>query len=923
MEVEIEHVQLDFIKEIENNICSLKVGSNILCFALKSGLLFLIDLDKPSEVFKCQVPLLTASNNAEKLIGMWMSPNSKKLFLKTNFAKYYLCDVDAIKHKYADQGKLNSKPGGIYTVKKLIKKNWDIRVVNWCDDNKFLAGTVDGNVLLINSVNKDGKLKNDAEVTNVYQSKATIDGIFLGKDGNFIIASGSKIMYWKKFEVTQNLLSDSPSETEEFEQLRKETGNKFGSHNDTFAWITEIGIVFGKATSKSRVLSNAKVILSVELPESKHTIRDIILTDFHIIILRGWTITVLSQLTNAVVFEESIWNQNGERMLGLAADYSQDPPTYWCYSSSNIYEIILHRESQAVWKILCDLKDYDTALKLKGLTKWEIECLNYHQGCHLLDENSSIAAAKSFGLSSSTVGSIALRLMESGNSESIQIYLTTKLKTLDASSQVQKILISSWIVWNFMKQFNEVDENLNGERHADGLKHWQEKKEGLTQQFRAFLKENLDCLDKETIYQVIAEQNRKQELLYFANLINDYEYVLSYWIRQENWYEALRVLLSMHDPESVYKYASVLLVNSPEATIHTWMKIEGIKPVELISSLLTYFTNYQKQAQLVGGNSENFSLTYLLWCIEEDDLEDFILFNSALYMMITQCQPVQDDGVNELKTIQFLDKHNGKYDKDFILRLSVRFRKIKVSIYLYTQLKLYEDAVILALDSGMIEDAKLVVNDRDLENNFKLRRMLWLQIAKVMLYNEDAGKDVKQTIRSIISESNNTLEIRDLLPLFDKFTTIANLKDELIRSLEKHGQSMSQISEQIRHSLQLKKDIATDINTFEERYNLLKPGAACDCCQKVLQTRKFLVFPCGHCFHTDCLIKAILNSKDYNLKSKIENFQRRLAKDRNSVRADELESIISTKCVLCSDININDIDEPVYIDEEKAVKWSL
>lgn len=134
---------------------------------------------------------------------------------------------------------------------------------------------------------------------------------------------------------------------------------------------------------------------------------------------------------------------------------------------------------------------------------------------------------------------------------------------------------------------------------------------------------------------------------------------------------------------------------------------------------------------------------------------------------------------------------------------------------------------------------------------------------------------------------------------------------------------MSRISSQIQQSLQMKKDIALEIETFKERYRVLEPGISCSSCEKLLQTRKFLVFPCGHCFHTDCLIKSILNSNDYNFKSLIVNFQRRLSKDRNSVRPQELESIITRKCSLCSDININTVDDYLNIDENEAEKWEI
>lgn len=919
MNVEIEHVQLGFIKELDNNICSLKVQSNVLAFALKTGLIFLIDLDTPSEVTKFIVPLVTASNNAEKLIDMWMSPNGKLLLLKTNFAKYYLCDVELMKE--CAKGSTNSN-GGIFTLRELIKKNCDIRVAKWRDEESIICGTTNGQVYLVEMTRKDGKQK--TEVTKIYTSSGKIDGVMWSKEGHLIIASESKIMYWSKVTLSKETNLGPPTETEEFEALQKDSSTKFSSHNDTFAWITNTGIVFGRTNSHRKVLADAKVLLAVELTESKYKIRDVILTDFHIIILRGPTVTIINQLSNAVVFEESILNDTGERMIGLTADYSQTSATFWCFSNANIYELILHKESQAVWKLLCNKHDYDTALNLEGLDDLAKQTIFYDKGRYLLDEGRSLEAAKCLGKSSvATTGSTALRLMDScKDTESLQVFLATKLDTLHPQHQVQRILLSSWVIWTFMELLNEYDEDLSTERNLETFKQLTEKKEAIADRIKHFLEGHLDCIDKETVYQIITEQNRKQELLFFAKLIKDYEYVLSYWVRQENWYEALKTLLEMQDPESVYKYATVLLVNSPESTTHAWMKIGGIDPVQLIPSVLTYFTNLQKQTHFSEGNQiPNFALNYLLWCIEEQDLESPIIINTILYMLITR-RSGEDEEATELQIIRFLDTYEGKCERDFISRLSVRFHRPKVLIYLYTQFKLYEDAIALALDNNMVESAKMVVNDIEPKGNVKLKKVLWLKIAKSMLSHDDI-QDIKQVVRTIISESNDTLEIGDLLPLFDQFTTIANLKDELIRSLEKHGQAMSHISEQIKHSMHTKRDIIKDMESFKERFSVLEPGASCSTCHRVLQTRKFLVFPCGHCFHTDCLIKAILRSNDYNLKSKIEKFQRKLAKDSKSVKAEELESLITTKCCLCSDININTIDEPIDINEEEAEKWAV
>ncbi|KAI1041940.1 hypothetical protein LB505_009657 [Fusarium chuoi] len=61
------------------------------------------------------------------------------------------------------------------------------------------------------------------------------------------------------------------------------------------------------------------------------------------------------------------------------------------------------------------------------------------------------------------------------------------------------------------------------------------------------------------VYDVISSHGREGELLYFANAVNDYNYVLSYWVQRERWNEVLNVLKKQTDPEVFYRYSSVLM----------------------------------------------------------------------------------------------------------------------------------------------------------------------------------------------------------------------------------------------------------------------------------------------------------------------------------------------------------------------------
>ena len=83
------------------------------------------------------------------------------------------------------------------------------------------------------------------------------------------------------------------------------------------------------------------------------------------------------------------------------------------------------------------------------------------------------------------------------------------------------------------------------------------------------------------------------------------------------------------------------------------------------------------------------------------------------------------------EVIQFLTKHSkGHFDTDFILRLSLRYERYGVSICIYSEISLYEEAVSLALKHGRLQEAKKVattVEDPD------IKKTLWLDIAAAMI----------------------------------------------------------------------------------------------------------------------------------------------------------------------------------------------
>ena len=981
MNVYIEHVQLESIKGIKNNICSLQVAVNSFVFTLRNGNVYYIDLDKPSTIHSVKIPLVeNTETSKERIITTWLNNKGTKLFVKTNFANYYLIELEELIIR-----KENNKQKCIYIVKNLPKRDCDIRYVQWLDTHKLICGTANGKILSIDFTNRS---KNPTVITcwTSNKNRSILGLLYCEKSGNLLVALKNRLLLWKQdspivSEDVVELLKKGPNENEDFKFLNQpsqtpspiEFRTKFTSLNSSlFAWTTSSAVVYGdisqSGSNTERILNNAKILFNNEMNSSTINlddipVKDIVLTEYHMIILRGSILTMINQLDNKIAFQENIksssdmTSSNAEQFLGLTVDNynTSEGPTFWCFSSNNVYEIIVSSESQVVWELLCNQKTFDKALSLQGLDDWIKDIIYFRKGQYLFEEKKNISdAAKCFAKSdSTTIGEVALKFLDSNKDstedddkslEALQDYLIMKLEQLNKTTEetdykVTRTLLSSWIIWNFMRQSNNIDEQISLNTETDE-KTLALKKNTIQETFNKFLKNNLDILDVPTVYQIITNQNRTYDLLFFANLINDYEYMISYWIKHENWYESLKILLKYQNPSTVYKYSTILLVSSPDATINTWMKIKNLNVVSLLPAVLTFFTNFKKNNSAVGHErpkvEKNYALIYLLNYIEENSIPSSkippILFNTSIYMMISskECYNTTSSGTDESKIITFLKDYEGSYDVNFILQLSMKFKCHRVAMYLLSDLKLYEEAVSIGLKNNIIDEAKNIANKIDVTEETeldqeKLKKRLWLKIASHTLSNTSPDSlDIKQKINSLLLESNNVLEIKDLLILCNKATTVANLKDELIKSLENHNERMNAVSKDIKRSILLKDRLKNEIKNFDKKYNVIEPGNSCNYCDEFLQSRKFIIFPCNHCYHKDCIMKLILNSSDYNLISEIQKLTQNVKNDHLEKNTElELEKVLSTKCYLCSDMNINSIDDALVINEIEMNKWNI
>lgn len=161
---------------------------------------------------------------------------------------------------------------------------------------------------------------------------------------------------------------------------------------------------------------------------------------------------------------------------------------------------------------------------------------------------------------------------------------------------MQRIMVASWLVEIFMSKLNTLDDAISTKAELSSGSEVQTKTElaAVREEYQDFVNKCKGDLDRKTTYEIISSHGRREELLYYATTINDYSYVLSYWIQREMWIEALDVLKKQSDPEMFYKYSSVLMSGAPVETVNILMRQSNLNARNLIPALL----NYNKDANV-------------------------------------------------------------------------------------------------------------------------------------------------------------------------------------------------------------------------------------------------------------------------------------------------------------------------------------
>ncbi|KAH7390469.1 Pep3/Vps18/deep orange family-domain-containing protein [Pyrenochaeta sp. MPI-SDFR-AT-0127] len=941
----IERVSLQF--NISSDFVAAAVANNVLILALSTGRILRIDLDSPADIDDIDLPKKPSEIGVIR--RLFLDPSASHLVITTTLAEnYYL-------HTQSRTPKALSRLKGVV----IESLSWNPSQPT-ASTREILVGASDGNVYEVYiEPSSEFYRREERYLKSVYRTDGPIVGIWtdtvpgrsdlrrvivvtpstflhfagkVGRQGH----EGSGSIFSKLFENESATVHEIPNVTSSTTSLLAVSpefqDNPSLDHSNPeriFGWLTSQGVLHGKlylsqdaSELGGKVLGDSKMLPRSQIPPSQtasgrtrrtqDAVTSMILSQWHILQLVEGRIVAINRLDDTVVLDQVVL-EPGQSALGLVADIKKN--TYWLFTTQEIFELVVTDENRDVWKIMLKAQQFEAA-SLYAKTSAQKDAVATASGDYLVGKGQYMEAAAVYGRSTKPFEQVALTFIDKSEQDALRKYLLTKLFTLKKSSIMQRTMVATWLIELYMAKLNILDDTITTRAELSESMNTAETHDQLSvirKEYQDFVTKYKGDLDRKTVYEIISSHGREEELLYFATVVNDYNYVLSYWVQRERWSESLDVLKKQTDPEIFYKYSSVLMAHVPLELVDIMTRHSTFDAQKLIPAFLNY-NNYTKASL-----NQNQAVRYLLFEINQHNSTDAAIHNTLI--SIYASHPTSDESALLAYLEGQSNAHEQNYDADFALRLCIQHKRVQSCVHIYESMGQYAQAVDLALKYDEVDLASSVADRSNTEP--ALRKKLWLAIAKKVISQSSGIKTAIEFLRRV-----DLLRIEDLIPFFPDFVVIDDFKEEICTALEDYSRKIDSLKQEMDDSESTAQHIKSDIKALEQRYAIVEPGERCYICGLPLLARQFFVFPCQHAFHSDCLAKKVVELAGIARGKRIAELQIEVQKGTKTgaqrERAiKELDALVGSSCVLCSELAVKLINEPFISATDNKEEWAL
>ncbi|KXS15730.1 hypothetical protein M427DRAFT_56560 [Gonapodya prolifera JEL478] len=779
---------------------------------------------------------------------------------------------------------------------------------------------------------------------------------------------------------------------------------------ERFAWGTQAGVMVGLldlADSKnplkeaefvpyppSDLLGTAPSTPSTQPADSNApkptppTPISVLCTAVHVLLLYPRRITACSSLSlaptwTAVLPTPANSTPTTPPALHLACDPSAG--TFWVPLRPSLVELLATDERRDEWLALLQRGKFSSATRA-ARTEVQRRAVARAEGEAKWKEGKYGEAAASWAGADVGVEEVAVRLWSVGEKDGLRVFLEGRLEGAGKSDVIQKVLLCTWLTELYLDRLDSIPPPPPSSS-TDTSHPYVAAQASLL----SFLHHNLASLDVPTTFQLMQSHSHPALYLSFARLVGDWDRALAHLVSEKRWDEAVDMLTTKvplgRAADLWYKYSAELMSERPSDTVAGWIRMGGgVNPKHLVPAMVRYDVERSTKTKEVGVGSKgdkgeaHQGVRYLRFVVDKLGNKDAVVHNYLVALYVARAGEV---GEETSGILEFLRGHRTPYyDLHYALRLCSQSGLVSSCVAICQSVGLWEEAVDLALASGRVSEAEecadkaragrgVVLGKTGLldeedgeedEDTKELRRKLWLKIARHVV---DEKKDIKSAI-DLVKKSSDLLKLADILPFFPDFVLIDDFKDEICAALEEYNVHIERLRREMDEATRAAESIRLDVRALRNRYVVIQPNEKCYLCSDPLMLRQFYVFPCGHSFHADCLIREITKELSPRMVRRIRDLQDRITKVHQRVvqnsstsgpgagkppssaaaassaptptstssssaaasaqqkknmtelsnLRDELDDVVAGECMLCGEVMIRTVDR-AFVDEER------
>lgn len=480
-----------------------------------------------------------------------------------------------------------------------------------------------------------------------------------------------------------------------------------------------------------------------------------------------------------------------------------------------------------MWISYLDKNEFELAKKYSRDNPVHLDIVLSRIGDDMYERKHYLDSAKVFAQTKKSFEEVTLKFMQVNENLSLIYYLKSRLNECNpVMEQTQITMLVVWLVELYLTEMNQSSStSLERQKEFDDF-----MRQPIVQ---ACLKDN-----RKVIYEIIASHGDNYNLTALTTLNEDYDDVISQYIQDNEFLDALETLKIQKKADLFYKFTPIIMEELPKPTVQLLIdRGKSLNAVKLLPTLLC-LKNVKHRTEIV---------KYLEFAIHSLGVED-----QSIHNYLIQLYAQDKDGE---KLLRYFETQGNElslihYDIHYALRLCREFHETKEAcVFLLCLLQLWQQAVELALTFNSKLAQKTASQPRDME----LSRKLWLIIAE----REIKGKENVQEALELLKMCD-MLKIEDLLPFFSDFQKIDHFKEAICDSLKDYNRMIQEQKREMDECAEAAEKVRDSIQSFRSRSVTICAQDKCSGCGNFLLLKPFFLFPCSHKFHSDCLERNLI-----------------------------------------------------------------